>query len=274
MSQDPPATGTPPPGRRAPEEAPSPVPREESHPSAFWEWVRREWRWFDAFLKRWTFRFVIIAIHLVVALMAIYFVVWGMARGKTYDRVEDVPPRICGLVLGTTPKVGTQDNLFFKSRMKAAADLIKASKVQFLIVSGDNSRNGYDEPSEMKAALIALGVPANRIYCDYAGFRTLDSVVRARRIFGQVEFTIISQKYHNERALYIAQRHGLPDCVAYNAPDVAAEKMLKQYVRELGARVMAILDVEFLKTEPKFLGKTVYISEKSPPVDANPLPKR
>ena len=146
--------------------------------------------------------------------------------------------------------------------------------MQYIIVSGDNSRSGYDEPSEMKAALIAKGVPATRIYCDYAGFRTLDSVVRAQKVFGQREFIIISQKYHNERALYIAQRHGMRDCVAYNAADASAEKMFKQYLRELVARVMAVLDVEFFGTEPKKLGEKISIGEKTPPVDANPLPKR
>lgn len=218
---------------------------------------------------------LLIAVPLVViVLAAIYAVVGHLACGKTYDRVGDVPPRECGLVLGTIPKTGGRDNVFFTARIQAAAELFKAGKVRFLIVSGDNSRNGCDEPSEMKAALIALGVPATSIYCDYAGFRTLDSVVRAGKVFGQAELTVISQKYHNERALYIAQRHGLTGCVALNARDVGADKMMKQYFRELGARIKAILDIELLKTGPRMLGPRVHIGEKTPPVDANPLPSR
>lgn len=236
--------------------------------------VHREMVWLDGFLRRWLLRFMVIGTHLTVALTAVYLVVWLMSRGRCYDTVAEVPHRICGLVLGTTPKVGSQDNQFFKARIRAAADLFNAGKVTYLIVSGDNSRNGYDEPSEMKAALIAEGIPAKRIYCDYAGFRTLDSVVRARRIFGQREFTVISQTYHNERALYIAKRFGMPECVALNAGNAAADKMLTQNIRELFARIMAVLDVEFLKTQPKLLGEKIAIGENAPPVDANPLPSR
>jgi SanA protein len=177
-------------------------------------------------------------------------------------------------VLGTLPKVDGRDNVFFTSRIQAAADLYKAGRLQYLIVSGDNSHLGYDEPTEMKAALIAKGVPANRIYCDYAGFRTLDSVVRADRIFGQQQFTIISQAFHNTRALYIARRKGYVDCVAYNAPGVNTTDTISMHLRELGARVLAILQVEFFKTEPKFLGQRVEIGEKHPPMDAAPVSQR
>ncbi|RBP38494.1 SanA protein [Roseimicrobium gellanilyticum] len=238
------------------------------------EWIHGEMVWFDKFLKRWLVRIMVLGTHLAIAITAFYFAVWGMARGKVYDNIADIPSRECGLVLGTVPKTDGRSNQFFKARMLAAANLYKEQKVRYLIVSGDNSRNGYDEPSEMKAALIALGVPATKIYCDYAGFRTLDSVIRARKVFGQKEFTIISQKYHNERAIYIAHRNGLSECVAFNATDATGAIMWKQYARETIARVMAVLDVEFLKTEPKMLGEPVYIGEKSPPVDANPLPLR
>jgi SanA protein len=228
--------------------------------------------WFDNFLRRWLVRGMVIATHLSIAITAFYFAIWGMARGKVYDNIADLPVRECGVVLGTIPKTDGRTNQFFMARVQAAADLYKEKKVQFLIVSGDNSRKGYDEPSEMKRALIALGVPATRIYCDYAGFRTLDSVIRARKVFGQKEFTIISQKFHNERAIYIAHRNGLSECVAYNAPDATGVIMWKQYARETIARVVAVLDVEFFKAEPKMLGERVYIGEKSPAVDANPLP--
>lgn len=236
--------------------------------------IQREMVWFDGFLRRWLVRAMVFGTHLTILLTAIYLVVWLMSRGRCFDSVADVPHRVCGLVLGATPKVGGYDNQFFTARIRAAAELFKAAKVTYLIVSGDNSRNGYDEPSEMKASLIALGVPASKIYCDYAGFRTLDSVVRARKVFGMREFTVISQAYHNERALYIAKRHGMPDCVALNAGNAATDKMLKQNIRELFARIMAVLDVEILKTQPKFLGEKISIGERTPPVDANPLPVR
>ena len=119
--------------------------------------------------------------------------------------------------------------------------------------------------------LIEKGVPANRIYCDYAGFRTLDSVLRARKVFGQPDFIVVSQHFHNERAVYIARRYGMDDVVAYDAADAETGWMVKMYARELLSRVMAVLDVEILQTKPKFLGKRIEIGEKTPPVDAQPV---
>jgi SanA protein len=275
-----PAKGEPAPKSQAPPPPPPPPPEpvddeeEEAPTGGLRQRVHREMAWFDGFLRRWLVRGMVIGTHVTIALLACYAIVWVVARGHTYDTVEKTPLRMCGLVLGATPKVSGRDNVFFTGRIQAAADLYHAGRLQFLIVSGDNSKNGYDEPSEMKAALVAKGVPAKQIYCDYAGFRTLDSIVRAKRVFGQEKFTIISQAFHNPRALYIARRHGLVDCVAYNAPGATTGSTLMMHLREVAARVWAILDVELLKTGPKFLGEQVEIGEKHSPVDANPLPKR
>ncbi len=202
---------------------------------------------------------------------ALYFLVGWTAQGHCYNSVDDVPPRYLGVVLGCVKQVGRYENVFFNSRVKAAAELFHAGKVQFLLVSGDNHRNGYDEPTDLKEDLVKKGVPADHIYCDYAGLRTLDSIVRAQRVFGQRDFTIISQRFHNERALYIAHRSGMKDAVAYNAPDVADEWMFKMYLREIPARIKAVLDVEVLGTKPMFLGKKVLIGPNTPPVDAQPI---
>lgn len=230
--------------------------------------LKLELAWLDEFLKKWLIRLMIIATHLLLIAGGCYGIVWALSHKQIYDSVDEIPVRYVGLVLGCVKKVGPYDNVFFNARVDAAVKLLQAGKVQFLLVSGDNHRNGYNEPQDMKDALIAKGVPADRIYCDYAGFRTLDSVVRARRIFGQRDMTIISQKFHNERALYMARRLGLPDSVAYNAEDADPEWMFKMYFREIGARFMAVLDVEMFNTEPKFLGEKVNIGPKWPPVDA------
>jgi SanA protein len=269
MPPPPPPPAPPPP----PELYEDEVEEEEERPG-LGDRVRREMAWFDGFLRRWLVRLLVLGTHLTIALVACYAIVWVVARGQIYDSVDKTPLRMCGLVLGATPKVDGRDNVFFTGRIQAAADLYHAGRLRFLIVSGDNSKNGYDEPSEMKAALIAKGVAAHHIYCDYAGFRTLDSIVRAHRVFGQEKFTIISQAFHNPRALYIARRHGLVDCVAYNAPGASTGSTFKMHLRELAARVWAILDVELLKSEPKFLGEKVEIGDKHPPVDANPLPRK
>lgn len=177
-----------------------------------------------------------------------------------HSDLDDLPEMEVGLVLGCAPKLGGgRTNLFFTKRIDAAAELFRAGKVQALIVSGDNHREGYDEPTAMKEALVAAGVPEARVYCDYAGFRTLDSVVRAGEIFGQKRFIVISQRFHNERAIYLARKKGL-EAVGYNAPDVPVRSAAKTYLREKMARVKAVLDVTILGTEPKFLGEPVHVA--------------
>ena len=128
------------------------------------------------------------------------------ARDRTYSDMTAIPPRHVGLVLGCSKLLGDgRPNAFFNNRIQAAARLLLARKVDYLIVSGDNHVNGYDEPGDMKAALIEAGARPERIYCDYAGFRTLDSIVRVKEIFGQTSFTVVSQEFHNQRAIFIAQ---------------------------------------------------------------------
>ncbi|MBC7862935.1 MAG: YdcF family protein, partial [Bacteroidia bacterium] len=123
-------------------------------------------------------------------------------KKQIFTDIESLPNNKVGLVLGTVKDAsGGRRNLFFDYRIQAAAELFKEGKIKHIIVSGDNHIAGYDEPSDMRDALIAEGVPANCITLDYAGFRTLDSVVRCKKVFGQSKFTIISQKFHNERAV-------------------------------------------------------------------------
>jgi SanA protein len=111
-----------------------------------------------------------------------------------------------GLVLGTSQYLKNGYlNWYFKYRIEATVELYKKGKIDFILVSGDNSHKNYDEPTAFKNELIKRGIPADQIYLDYAGFRTLDSVVRAKEIFGQTSITIISQKFHNERAIYWSQ---------------------------------------------------------------------
>ncbi len=173
---------------------------------------------------------------------------------QVYEQPDGVPVNKVGLLLGTSPSLANgRSNLYFKSRMQAAAELYHAGKVAHLILSGDNGTKKYNEPEAMQQALIQLGVPKDKLTLDYAGFRTLDSVIRCEKIFGQDRFTIISQKWHNHRALFIANSRGL-DAVAYNAPKVVNASR-KATNREYLARVKAVLDIYILGKEPKFLGK-------------------
>lgn len=181
------------------------------------------------------------------------------ARKRTFSDVTLIPSRHAGLVLGCSQYIaGGQRNLFFINRVSAAAELFHAGKVSCLIVSGDNHAAGYDEPTDMKCALVAAGVPENKIHCDYAGFRTLDSVVRSKEIFNQTQITIISQPFHNRRAIYIARRKGI-DAIGFNADNVNARYSLPTLLREQLAKIKAVIDLSVLRTRPRFLGPKIAI---------------
>lgn len=173
--------------------------------------------------------------------------------------LDEVPHNRVGLVLGTGPTtVRGRPNPYFVGRIQAAALLYKAGKVDYLLVSGDNSSRYYDEPSATRNALITQGVPTERIYRDYAGFRTLDSVVRAKEVFKEQRFTIISQAFHNQRAVFIARERGL-EAIGFNAPDVPEWFNTSTQFRERFARVQMVLDLFLLGTQPRFLGEPIRI---------------
>ena len=181
--------------------------------------------------------------------------VWA-SRGRLFDEVEAMPKTRVGLVFGTTDRVNGLENLYFRYRIDAAAALWKAGKLDTLIVSGDNSSKYYNEPGKMKQALIERGIPAGRIVCDFAGLRTLDSVVRAKEIFGLDSIVFISQRFQNERAIYLAQANGL-HAIGFNARNVETHAGLRTQLREVGARVRMWLDVHLLGTRPRFLGRLI-----------------
>jgi SanA protein len=195
------------------------------------------------------------------ALVIVSSMVWAdyrcnqAASGSVFHSVDAVPTREIGLVLGTSKETRHgKPNLHFNQRIEAAAALYHAGKVHHLLVSGDNHIATYDEPTDMRAALMAAGVPASAITCDYAGFRTLDSVVRAKEVFGLSQCTIISEDFHCPRALWIAQQHGL-DAIAFAAPDVNLRSWsLRAGVREQFARAWCAMDLYVLHRQPKFSG--------------------
>lgn len=175
-------------------------------------------------------------------------------EGKLFDEAADVPETPVALVFGCSKIYQGRQNLYFKYRIEAAVQLWKAGKVQCFIVSGDNHAHDYNEPEDMKKAMVEGGVPEEKIVCDYAGLRTLDSVVRAKEIFGVEKVVLISQKFHNERAAYLAESIGL-EAVGLNAQAVGGPSAKKNTRREKLARVKMWLDVNVLKTDPKFMGK-------------------
>jgi SanA protein len=182
-----------------------------------------------------------------------------VSQGKVYNSIEEVPERKIGLVLGCSKFLSNgRQNLYFQQRIDAAKELYFSDKVKFLLVSGDNSTKYYDEPTTMKKDLIALGVPGNKIYCDYAGLSTLDSVVRTKEVFKENQFIVISQGFHVRRAIYLGLAHDI-DLIGYAPQGVSGLGSLKTELRECLARGKALLDVKFLNRQPKFLGEPVII---------------
>ena len=175
------------------------------------------------------------------------------AAGRVFTSVEDIPAHEFGLLLGTTRLVkGKYRNDYFYKRIRAAVELYRAGKIRRIIVSGDNSRTDYNETGDMKRELAAEGIPPDDVLMDYAGFRTLDSVVRARNLYGATELTVISQEFHVERAVYLADRHGI-DAVGFAAEDSSVQSArVRLGVRESLARVLAVLDAELLHRKPHF----------------------
>ena len=200
----------------------------------------------------------LIGVCTVTTVLAYTLIEW-YASAWVFDDVEKVPQNRVALVLGTSRRMADgRVNLYFKYRINAAVELYKAKKVDYLLLSGDNSLSYYNEPMDMKKALIEAGVPEKVIFLDYAGFRTLDSVVRANKVFGQSRYTVVSQPFHNKRAIFIARQYGI-QAVGYNAKDVSTEIGFKTQVREVFARVNVFLDLYILFTQPKFLGESVKI---------------
>ncbi|KPE51344.1 vancomycin high temperature exclusion protein [Chryseobacterium indologenes] len=203
-------------------------------------------------------------IFLLLLLAGIIFIAWAnysirqeSSEFVTYT-ISDVPPAKTALLLGTGKNLSNgMPNAYFYNRIQAAADLYKSGKIQNIIVSGDNSTKEYNEPEDMQLALVQNGVPQNKIYLDHAGFRTLDSVIRANKIFGQTRLVIISQKFHNERAVFLARKNGM-EAFGYNAPDVNKYAGLKTNLREYLAKAKVYWDLIF-GVEPKFGGDRIEI---------------
>jgi SanA protein len=175
---------------------------------------------------------------------------------RIFRSTADVPARDVALVLGTAPRVGGWKNTFFEARMDAAAQLWLAGKVRHLLVSGDNSRREYDEPTAMRDALIARGIPSLAITLDFAGFRTLDSLVRAREVFVLRTLIIVTDDWHQPRALFLASAAGL-DAIGFSSADVPWNMSARTRIREWLSRVKAVADVCLLGTKPRFLGEPV-----------------
>ena len=163
-----------------------------------------------------------------------------------YGSIQAVPSAPVAIVFGA-------QSFVLEDRVDTGADLYKAGKVKKLLLTGDNSRDDYNEPEQMRQMALADGVPDKDIVVDDAGFRTYDSLYRARDIFGVHQAILVTQRYHLHRALFLGRqlgherrRHGR------HAALLLGQSWFN--VREVLAVETAWLDIQTHR-RPKFLGK-------------------
>ena len=205
------------------------------------------------------FKYISIFLVLIIVVIFIcdYWVEYS-SDNHVYDSLNKIPHNKVGVLLGTSKRVrGNRLNLYYKYRLDAAEKLFKASKIDYILVSGDNGSIYYNEPTTIKNDLIERGIPDNKIFLDYAGFRTFDSMVRAKEVFGEDKFTVISQEFHNRRAIFITKFKDI-DAIAFNAKAVNFNYGIKTQIREKLARVKVVLDI-IIGQQPKFLGEKIEI---------------
>lgn len=205
--------------------------------------------------------FKIIGLFFAVLILTIFLcnlIITNAAKGKTFSNLEEIYPNRVGLVLGTSKRlIGGLPNPYYTYRIRATIKLYESGKIDYILVSGDNGTRYYNEPNTIKKDLIREGIPAEKIYLDFAGFRTLDSMVRAKKIFGLDSVTVISQEFHNQRAIFLAEKKGLK-AIGFNAKSVTGQPGLKVQLREYLARVKVFVDLLF-NTQPKFYGDKIEI---------------
>ena len=204
-------------------------------------------------IKKWL-KITVLIIGVIVSVVLLADVTISLSTGsQLYQDIESIPTQNTALVLGTSKYIRRTLNPYYQYRIDAAIELYKEDKVTHFLLSGDNAHRSYNEPWTMKRDLLKAGIPEENITLDYAGFRTLDSVQRAKQIFEANSLTIVTQKFHCQRALFIAN-HLSMDTVCLVVPSPNGWANTKIRIREVLARTKAILDLYIFNVQPKFLG--------------------
>jgi SanA protein len=201
-----------------------------------------------------------LALLLLALIAGANYWVLHRTRDAIFTDLARLPENDVALVLGTSRynSDGVSENPFFRGRMNSAARLYREGKVRHLLVSGDHGRDSYDEPTWMFDALVARGVPRSAITLDYAGFRTLESMARAKAVFGLHRFTVVTDDFHQARSVFLARSLGL-EVVGFPSERVPYWWSKKVRTRELASRTVACLDVYVFHTRPRFYGPPVKI---------------
>ncbi len=214
----------------------------------------------------------IAVLGLLISVIAIDRWVVLQAKENIFTDYEQIPQHEVAVVLGTSKYIGKILNTYYTHRINAAIELYDQGKVKQFLLSGDNAHRSYNEPWTMKRDLLKAGVPEEVIHLDYAGFRTLDSIVRAKKIFASERFLIVTQRFHCERALFIANAYHIDaQCLAVAGP-VTNKQKASMRMRELLARVKAFLDLYVIDTQPRFLGPQEPIFAVKEPIEPRQVP--
>lgn len=210
--------------------------------------------WFKIIKKIALLGFILSAIAIILSNL----VVNQNAKEKVFTDTSKIPKNKVGLLLGTSKILeGGEENLYFIYRVNAAVKLFKSKKIDFIVISSSYESKHNDNPQDFKVELLKKEIPENKILLDYGGNRTLNSVIRIKEIYNQQSVTMISQEFHNERAIYLAESFGIK-AVGFNAKDVTNRLGLKTQTREYFARVKVFVDI-FFKLQPIFLDSKVEI---------------
>ncbi len=211
-------------------------------------------------IKIFIYSVITVSLLCVIFIVCVNVTISNEGSKYCYNSIDSIPHNHCALVLGTSKYLANGSrNSYYTNRIKAAVELYFCNKVDYIIVSGDNRNRNYNEPITMYNDLVTAGIPGRKIILDYAGFRTLDSVVRGKEVFGQERFTIVSQSFHNHRAIYIARKKGV-EAIAFNAEDATGVVELRVQIREVAARILVIFDM-ITEKQPHFLGEKVEIPD-------------
>ncbi|HYV93178.1 MAG TPA: ElyC/SanA/YdcF family protein [Chitinophagales bacterium] len=207
----------------------------------------------------------VLVILLILFVFCFIAVLWcnhavdSYASGNLFNDTNQIPYNKVAVVPGASKLLANGTiNPYFQYRCDAAWKLFISGKISYILLSGDHSVIGYNEPQDMKDELVSRGIPPEKIFLDYAGFRTFDSMIRAKEIFGQSKFTVVSQPFHNERALYICHHEGI-SAVGFDARDVSGRLGFQINVREKIARVKMFIDLYVIPAHPRFLGEKIEI---------------
>ena len=202
--------------------------------------------------------FLIILLIFFITIIGLTWINFS-TNSYVYSNYKELPYNRVGLIPGCNKYVANGViNEYYTQRIDAGVKLFNSGKIDYILVSGDNAHVSYDEPRQMKASLVEAGVPKDKIYSDYAGFRTLDTTVRAKEVFKLNKLTFISQSFQNQRGVFIGRHIGM-DIVAFNADYSEKTLNLKTEIREIFAKIKMLIDIYIIYKEPKFLGDEIII---------------